>query len=219
LYKNNLIEFYKKQCVKKEIQRMRYGILIIWLTLLFGGIIGLFWYNEWVFSLPTPVPKNYKIVTAGDKIDIGLKLKSTDNRPLFLHFFNPDCPCSKFNISHFKSLVKQYGNETNFAIVVMSNKAYTEKEIQDKFDLSLPVFFDTAIAVSCGVYSTPQAVIIDADHKLYYRGNYNKSRYCSDQKSNYAQIALEGLLHNDNHIIFNQWALKAYGCRLPNCDK
>src|SRR5579863_5598130 len=131
---------------------MRYGILIIWLALLFGGIMSLFWYNEWLFSLPTPIPKNYKTVALGDKIDITLKL--TNGRPLFLHFFNPDCPCSKFNISHFKALVIHYGNEADFAIVAMTNKIYTEKGIQDKFGLPIPVFFDTAIAISCGVYST-----------------------------------------------------------------
>jgi hypothetical protein len=198
---------------------MRKGTVIIWLSLLFGGIIALFWYNEWMYTLPTPIPKNYKAINTGEKINVAFALKPSNSKPVFLHFFNPDCPCSKFNISHFKSLVKQYGSEVNFAIVVISNKKYTVKQMQDKFELTAPVLFDTAIAISCGVYSTPQAVIIDADHKLYYRGNYNRSRYCTDQKSNYAQIALEGLLHNNQHIIFNQFALQAYGCQLPNCTK
>jgi thiol-disulfide isomerase/thioredoxin len=198
---------------------MRKGAVIIWLAFLFGGIIALFWYNEWVYTLPTPIPKNYKSIHAGEIINIAVNFKSTDGRPVFLHFFNPDCPCSNFNVPHFKSLVKQYGNEVNFAIVVMSKKEYTAKEIQGKFGLSTPVLFDTAIAISCGVYSTPQAVIIDADHKLYYRGNYNRSRYCADPKSNYAQIALDGLLHNKYNLNFNQLALQAYGCQLPNCSK
>ncbi|HXL55264.1 MAG TPA: thioredoxin fold domain-containing protein [Chitinophagaceae bacterium] len=198
---------------------MRKWTVVIWLILIFGGIIALFWRNEWVYSLPTPIPKNYAVVNPGDHIDIAAKLNLNNNKPLFLHFFNPDCPCSRFNIPHFKSLVKQYGNEANFAIVIMSNKDYTEKEIQKKFDLSIPVLFDTSIAVLCGVYSTPQAVIIDANNKLYYRGNYNRSRYCTDKKSNYAQMALDSLLQNKTSITFNQFALKAYGCQLPKCTK
>jgi hypothetical protein len=198
---------------------MRKLALIIWLALLFSGIIALFWYNEWVYSLPTPVPKDYKTIHPGEVINIALNFKSKDSKPVFLHFFNPDCPCSKFNIPHFKSLVRQYGNEVNFAIVVMSKKEYTAKEIKEKFELSTPVLFDTAIAIACGVYSTPQAVLLDANHKLYYRGNYNKSRYCADPKSNYAQMAIEGLLHNNYNLNFNQLALQAYGCRLPNCTK
>lgn len=122
-------------------------------------------------------------------------------------------------MTHFKSLVKLYGNEVDFGIVVMTNQQYTAKEIQDKFDLQIPVSFDTLIAASCGVYSTPQAVILTADHQLYYRGNYNKSRYCTDKNSNYAQIALEGLLHGNSNMLFDRHALTAYGCRLPECKK
>ena len=192
--------------------------LIIWLTLLFLGIIALFWRNEWVYSLPTPVPENYKAVSPGSTVDASWKFKSNNNKPLFLHFFNPDCPCSRFNIPQFKSLVKKYGKEVNFGIVVMNNKEYTAKEIQDKFDIQIPVSFDSAIAVSCGVYSTPQAVIIAIDHKLYYRGNYNKSRYCTDKKTEYAKMALDALLNNNGNIVFDRFAIKAYGCQLPKCS-
>ena len=198
---------------------MRKGTVIIWLVLFFTGICAFFWYNDLVYRLPTPVPENYKAVNTNATINLASKLKSDNNKPVFLHFFNPVCPCSRFNITHFKSLVKQYADEANFAIVVMSNKKYTEKEIQSKFDIKLPVLFDTAIAASCGVYSTPQAVIIDTNQKLYYRGNYNKSRYCSDKKTEYARIALDSLLHHNSNVVFDQFALKAYGCELPKCSK
>jgi len=198
---------------------MRKGALIGWLTFLFGGIIALFWYNEWAYALPTPVPKNYKAVHPGEMINVSFGFIPKDDKPVFLHFFNPNCPCSKFNVPHFKSLVAKYGDEVNFAIVVMSKEKFAVKEIQEKFDVSVPVLFDTAIAISCGVYSTPQAVLMDANHKLYYRGNYNRSRYCADPKSNYAQMAIEGLLHNNYNLNFDQPALQAYGCRLPNCTQ
>lgn len=183
---------------------MKKGLILIWLTLLFTMIVTLFWRNEYVYSLPTPVPKNLKAVRLGDDIDIPNILHST-SKPVFLHFFNPDCPCSKFNITHFKSLVKQYSNEITFVIVAMNKGTKTAKDIQNKFDLSLPVLFDKSIATSCGVYSTPQAVIISPDQKLYYRGNYNRARYCTDKKRNYAQQALDSLLHN-RKVLFNQFA-------------
>lgn len=198
---------------------MRRVAIYIWLTILLLAIVALFWQNELVYSLPTPVPENYRVVNPGEKINFAGKVKSK-NRPLFLHFFNPDCPCSRFNISYFKSLVKQYGNEVTFAIVVLSsNKNYTSKTIQEKFDLTIPVLFDSAIAASCGVYSTPQAVILDTDCKLYYRGNYNKSRYCTDKKTNYAEAALDSLLHHNFNPVFDSFALKSYGCQLPKCYK
>jgi hypothetical protein len=197
---------------------MKRALILIWLAVLLLAIGGLFWQNEWVYSLPTPVPAAYKPIQTGEHIDVELGQYNNHN-PLFLHFFNPDCPCSKFNIPHFKSLVKQYGDKVNFAVVVMTSRNYTAKQIQDKYDLTIPVLFDTTLAVSCGVYSTPQAAIIDTDHNLYYRGNYNKSRYCTDKKSNYAQLALESLLNKKSPVLFNQLALKAYGCQLPKCTK
>lgn len=186
------------------------------LIVIFSSIVMLFWYNEWVYSLPTPVPKNYAAVNPGKAINLPPELRWKNNKPVLLHFFNPTCPCSKFNIPHFRSLVKEFGDKVNFAIVVMSDKHYDAKEINEKFNLDLPVLFDTSLATLCGVYSTPQAVIIDNKKKLHYRGNYNKSRYCTEKESNYAHLALEALL-NTNNTAFVQPRLKAYGCTLPHC--
>jgi hypothetical protein len=197
---------------------LRKAIIITILLILFTGIGIFFWHYEFVYSLPTPVPINYRPVNFGNKVAIPESLYSNNSKPVFLHFFNPDCPCSKFNINHFKSLVKQYGDKVNFAIVVINNDKYTTEELQNKFNVKIPVLFDKSIAAACGVYSTPQAVIIDNNHSLYYRGNYNRARYCIDTKSNYAQQALDSLLHHHS-IIFNQFALKAYGCQLPQCTR
>jgi len=193
--------------------------LFIWLTLLCGGVGAVFWYNDWKYSLPTPVPANYIQVNMGTPVNLPRKVSFTNGKPLFLHFFNPLCPCSRFNMPHFKSLVQQYGNNVDFGIVVMSTRNYTPKDIQEKYDLSIPVYFDTTIAINCGVYSTPQAVIIDANHKLFYRGNYNKTRYCADKNTEFARMALDSLMQG--HIIthFNPFATRAYGCSLPNCNK
>jgi hypothetical protein len=116
-------------------------------------------------------------------------------------------------------LVNQYGRNVRFAIVVMSDQTYSTKDIQDKFGIDIPVLFDTTIAAQCGVYSTPQAVIINSQNELYYRGNYNKSRYCTDKKTNYAQMALDNLLQQKRKLIYDQLAIKAYGCQLPQCTK
>jgi hypothetical protein len=197
---------------------MKKGIVIVLLVTIFCTIAGIFWHNEYVYSLPTPVPENYHKVMQGDLVDLQGKIE-TGTKPLFLHFFNPTCPCSRFNIPHFKTLVKKYGDSVSFAIVVMSKeKKYSADEIRDKFDAGVPVYFDASIAKICGVYSTPQAVII-AGGKLYYRGNYNKSRYCSDKNSNYAEMAIDSLLDKNSNPSFSSYALVSYGCTLPDCKK
>jgi len=195
---------------------MKKLIVITWLLLLFSVIGGLFWYNELVYHLPTPVPKNYKPIGFGRVISLSAPLNHDFSKPLFLHFFNPDCPCSRFNITNFKSLVKQYGQQVNFVVVVISAKTYSVADIQDRFGLNVPVLFDASLAIACGVYSTPQAVLLDTQHKLYYRGNYNSSRYCTDPKTSYAKIAVAGLLNGHARLFFDRQALTAYGCQLAD---
>ena len=198
---------------------MRRWMVIIWLILVFFGIGLLFYYNEWVYLQPTPVPANYKPVKQGRLIPLATFTTGELAQPVFLHFFNPDCPCSRFNIAQFKLLVAQYGNQVHFVIVVMSKNSYTTGAIQDKFNLKVPVLFDPSIAAACGVYSTPQAVVLDAQHHLYYSGNYNASRYCTDEKTSYAKKALNGVLGNRSHVVFDPLALRAYGCSLPGCNR
>lgn len=199
---------------------MRGFLLAAWLLLLFSAIAYVFWYHEWKYALPTPVPANYAPVQTGELVPVHTQVQQQGNQPVFIHFFNPDCPCSRFNIEHFNSLVKNYGDSVSFSVVVINkNKQFTAEEVKDKFNITVPVLFDTTIATKCGVYSTPQAVILDSDFHLYYRGNYNKSRYCTEKNSNYAQSALTALLYNESKPTFGPLALKAYGCSLPTCTK
>jgi peroxiredoxin len=199
---------------------MKKPIAIAALLLSFGCICALFWYSEWRYSLPTPIPAQYQAVNTKEHINISAAFNYPAGKPVFIHFFNPDCPCSRFNMPHFKSLAATYGDKINFAVVVMTtDNDYTEADIQKKYSITVPILFDTSLARTCGVYSTPQAVLLNTDQTLYYRGNYNKSRYCTDKKSNYAQKAIDSLLASKEEPAFNQFALTAYGCSLPTCKK
>ncbi len=199
---------------------MKKLLVTCWLLLLLSGVCYIFWYNEWKYTLPTPVPRNLHTINRGEHVDLSEKIHAENGKPLFIHFFNPDCPCSRFNIPHFNSLVRKYGDKFTFVVVVINKaKNYSIEDIRDKYDLTVPILVDQSIANSCGVYSTPQAVILDAGSNLYYRGNYNRSRYCTDNKSNFAQMAIDSLLNNTSNPIFSQYALKAYGCQLPYCTR
>ena len=189
--------------------------ILLWLGILVAGIVVLFWRMELVYNLPTPVPEHYHDVPRGERLALAASLNQSGKKPAFLHFFNPDCPCSKFNIEHFESLVKKYGSEVQFFVVPVSKKHLSAKEVSELFHISVPVVIDSNLAKQCGVYSTPQAVIINADQRLFYRGNYNKSRYCTNKASDYARIALDSLLNKKSLSGFDNEAFVAYGCQLP----
>lgn len=199
----------------------RKGIVVTWLLVLVVAVGTLFWYNEWIYSLPTPVPASYKFVHTNQHIAITEKLKVAPGKPVFLHFFNPDCPCSRFNLPHFRELVKKYGDRVTFVAVpmIMFGEEYTDEEIRKKLDLDIPVWREPGVAEAVGVYSTPQAVVLNSNKDLYYRGNYNKSRYCTDTRSNYAEMAIASLLNNSPTPDFGPMALRAYGCTIEGCMK
>lgn len=189
----------------------------LWLSTLMLIVGGFFWFNQFVYSLPTSVPTGYRSVAAGEKINLQLQVPLDAKKPVFLHFFNPDCPCSRFNIKEFKSLVQEHQHEINFVVVLMSGKDYTTESVRSRYGITVPVIKDMNLAQSCGVYSTPQAVLLKPGHELYFRGNYNKARYCTDEETRYAKTAVRNLLLNHDNVL-EPLAFKAYGCSVPNCS-
>lgn len=198
---------------------MKKALVYTCLILLGIGIVSVFWQQELVYSLPTPVPPGFKAIEVGQDLPLVFSEKK-HNKPVFVHFFNPACPCSRFNMKHFKTLVYNYGSQVDFMMIVQTqDKDISAEQVKDKFDVDIPCIMDPdeKIAKSCGVYSTPQAVIVDIAGKLYYRGNYNKARYCTDKRSDYARIALDSLLKESDKPSFTALATVPYGCSLPSC--
>ena len=73
---------------------------------------------------------------------------------------------------------------------------------------------DTAseIANLCGVYSTPQGVILNSNNTIYFKGNYNKARFCTSPFSNYISLAIDSLLAKKPSPKFGVLADTPYGC-------
>lgn len=193
------------------------------------GVVLVFWYEDMRYSLPTPKPKGLQQKPLGETIvipaSISAFLKSSEEDIVLLHFFNPDCPCSKFNIGHVQELVHRYKGKIRVIAVVQAEGDVEEAQSAfDKLRLSVPAYIDSTgnVAQYFGVYSTPQAVLLskpisdnDAIRHLYYRGNYNTSRYCTNPATEFVRIALDSLLHASSLPQFSGVATTAYGCTLP----
>ncbi len=176
----------------------------------------IFWIQEWQYTRPTPKPANIKVVNQGDKISLPL-IKQSD-KPLFLHFYNYDCPCSRFNIKEFESMVKRFSGEVTFyAILQTDDNDLSVSQFKKKYDLGIQIIEDKEglIAAELGVYSTPQAVIIK-NNQLYFKGNYNKARFCTTKNTKFAELALRALLKGEKAPVFPEIALISYGCELPS---
>jgi hypothetical protein len=201
-------------CIIFEVCMRVLGVTLI-LFAVFSGIALIFWYQEAQYLLPTPVPVNYRAVLPNEviKFDTAL-IPQQYARPRLLHFFSPECPCSRFNLKHFLSLEKKYGDQVDFYVVVPENEDVTSAQYM--VERKVPVLVDKGekLAKACGVYSTPQATLIRTDNKLYFRGNYNRSRFCTDKNSNFVQMALDSLIAYKAPPQFGELATQSYGCSI-----
>jgi len=189
-------------------------------VLLLGLVATTFWYQDWRYSLPTPRPSGLEQLALGARVpdSIRAELGPDDGRPVFLHFTSPFCPCSRFVLDHVRELVRAHGREVRFVAVVRpEDDSEAEPLAPDLTGLGIEQVADVGgrIAAGLGVYATPQAVVVARDGALWYRGNYNASRYCTSPGSAFARLALEALLGGVPRPAVPEAAARAYGCALP----
>lgn len=181
-----------------------------------SAIALIFWVEEWKYAQPTPKPLTLREVHQGDVVRLPERIQS--EKPVFLHFYNYECPCSRFNIKEFESLVYRFGKDISFfAVLQTDDHPRAIEQFKRKYDLGIPIIEDPEgkLASALGVYSTPQAVIIDKG-KIYFKGNYNKARFCTTRNTKFAEIALKALLAGEEAPVFPEIALISYGCELPS---
>lgn len=206
--------------------RLRLFLCLSSLVVLLSVAGAAFWYQDWRYALPTSRPRQLTQIALGTRPNLppAIAAHLTNSampdatRPILLHFFNPGCPCSRFNLDHVRDLQACYDKRVYFLAVIQGGDPTRLVSEFRALNLDMPFVTDIkgAIAGACGVYSTPQAVLLDRNGKLYYRGNYNTSRYCTSPATEYARIALASLLMGKPPPAFSSQATVAYGCPLPS---
>jgi hypothetical protein len=193
--------------------------VIVILSGIFLAIVGIFWFQEIQYLMPTPVPTGYKVVHPEELVRYdSMLIPEQHAKPKLFHFFNPECPCSRFNLKHFQALNKEYGSEIDFYVVVDSEEKVSRAKALISSEVTIVVDQNKKLARACGVYSTPQAAIIQTSNQLYFRGNYNRSRYCTSKESNFVQMALDSLVAEKNPPVFIELATNSYGCSIPSAE-
>jgi hypothetical protein len=183
------------------------------------ALIGwIFWQQEARYLLPTPRPPHFKDVSLGTPVNLSAYGISSGN-PAMLHFFNPHCPCSRFNMTEFERMVARYKSKANVYVVIQSDNEADAEDFRSKYALNVPVLLDSdgGISDQCGIYATPQSVLLDKESKLYFKGNYNKARYCSRRETSFAEMAMDALLKDEKLPRWITTELTVpYGCPLPS---
>lgn len=200
--------------------RIRIYFTLIFLTGIVSIIVYLFWREQAVYMLPTPKPTNYQEISLGSKPTINVSQFNfgENKKPVFLHFYNPDCPCSRFNLKQFKEMVSQHQDSVDF-YVILHQSDKSKREVESEFEVPVIRDDDGKIADAYGVYATPQALILNGSGTIYYRGNYNKARYCTSRDTRFAELALKALVNKQPLPQFVEMASISYGCSLPSDKK
>lgn len=178
----------------------------------------VFWDEDLRYSLPTPRPSGLRQAARGSQLELpaalAARLPRADGRPVLLHFYNPDCPCSRFNRDHVHALRLRYAEHVQIVDVLE-----TPQELAGEVDAATPWVADPdgSIAEACGIYSTPQALLLDAQRRIVFRGNFNTSRWCNATATQFVRQAIEALLHGVQGPVDPRAEL-SYGCALPQDD-
>lgn len=198
--------------------RVQEALAAAWLLGAVAIAATILWLQDGRYGLPTPRPDGLPEVPAGASLpwpaDVADLMQP--ERPTLLHFFNPDCPCSRFNLDHVRSLWSRHGHAVDFILVLECDEP-PEADF-DIDGLPVPILHDTSgeLADLAGVYSTPVAVILDQDHAVSYVGNYTTTRFCVDPAGQTVRRVIEQLLGEaplDGGPIASR---EPFGCQLPS---
>jgi hypothetical protein len=99
-------------------------------------------------------------------------------------------------------------------------KGFTPAELRRKIAIPYPdgrpVLLDPTGSWSkkCGVYSTPQAVVLDRNDRIVFSGNFNSTRFCSENATQFARIALTAVVAHKPVPPMPASATTPYGCSI-----
>lgn len=137
-----------------------------------------------------------------------------------LNFWSPHCACSRFMEPHVRELVLQFaprGVQFITVIVVNDPQVSATEALRQWRQRNIPtpalVDHDGALAREFGVWAAPAAVIVNPQGQIEYLGAYNIGRYCSNEQTAFAKLALQALLAGRRPA---RAQTPFYGCQTPS---
>lgn len=175
---------------------------------LVAGVGLAFWTQEVRYATPAEPPPGVAVPAAGATLPLD-GLIAPDGRPILVHVYAPDCPCSRFNRTEMAEMGRLFGGRLATVVLAVGPADEPVPGLAADAVLADP---DGAAAARLGVYATPQAVLLDPAGRLVYRGGYNRGRYCADPRTAFARRAAERLLAGEP---VEQATGPVFGCPTP----
>lgn len=156
-----------------------------------------------------------RLETLVSKEQQGNKLKPVS----VVHFWNPECPCNRFNEVHVKKIISEYADKNvQFTIMVSGNSAEKRKLQEDR---ARKIFTHQAVInirsdwpMEKGPPSSPAVGVINNHGELVYFGPYSLGANCSPDKGKFVENILDHL-NDEKKIQKKQLNTLAVGCFCP----
>lgn len=124
-------------------------------------------------------------------------LERSGGQVVVVHFWDPDCLCSRFNNSHVRSLIDDFGNRgVKFLIVLSSTSEQRERVWQKGRELfpSATLISSRTLALTTSIPASPSTAIIDSQGRLAYFGPYSLGGLCLSSDDGFVETILSTLL-------------------------
>ena len=202
------------------------SLVSIWLI---STIVAFWWFqfrNIQVFDLDAQ--KNQTVFFESGELGERLenlvnKASSKDKKTgaiSVVHFWNPDCPCNRFNESHVKKIITDYAEKNvQFTIVVSGQSAKVRNQ---RYEQAKEIFSHPSVKeirndwpMQKGPPSSPAVGVLNSDGELIYFGPYSLGARCAPDKAKFVETVLDGLYKNKARANKKQLNTLAVGCFCP----
>lgn len=196
------------------------GLLLLWLS----TTAYAFWWFQVRPLRPFNDPTQARVITF-DGLPFARLLDhqgplapATTPRTTLLHFWDPDCPCSRFNQVHVRELIEQNRDQDLRIVIVVHtrNRANAERvrrQARGTFGDDVTVWIDTG-ELSASIPSSPAAAIVSASAELAYFGPYSLGAVCLQGQGDFVESVLARLEQGQNPRFLNTMAVGCF-CDWP----
>lgn len=192
------------------------ALFVLWVS----GTVYAFWWFQYRLLQPfTGKDRQTAVVFNSDSLRKELavithSLSTADAKATVIHYWDPACPCNRFNEAHVKQLMQHYGREGVRFVIVAVSHLKTAKQI---FVDPAVVGFIDGLPERSQPPSSPAVAIMDRRGELAYFGPYSVGAVCSVGKGNFVEKTLDKVLRGVNPRFWNTLAVGCF-CPWPTND-
>jgi len=198
----------------KHKKQLALGIISVWLI----ATVIAFWWFQVKDLRPFDLQMSSQIEDQSLALQLKQLVKDQDrNSPehgYIINFWRPGCSCSRFNISHVKSLNAQYRKQGISVITLVPASAdYSNEHLtqmaEEKFATPAIIVNDRLFSGASRIPAIPSAAILNRNGQLHYFGPYNDGAFCGIGGTRFVEKVADLLIEDENPNIINTLS---YGC-------